>query len=133
MLRPMIALCSLALVGACATTPPPGDAGARTIPPPPPMPTATIPAGGQPADLGTAHASACTIAIFSQVPQHVGGVQRIQADDASLTEFPAEDGNVRVAGSGRYYGAESSWEPFRFECVYDTADATITRFDIVPL
>lgn len=132
MIRPAIALTAVALVAACATTEPVSQER-RTIPAPPPMPAAEIPPGGQPANLGTAHASACTFAIFSEVPERIDGVERVQADDASLTEFPESAGNIRVAGSGRYYRSGSEWQPFRFDCLYDTATARIASFDIVSL
>ncbi len=121
------------LLAACAAEAPRTQAPARIIPAPPPMPAAQIPSGGRPADLGTAHASACTLGVFSLVPEQIDGVERVQADDASLTEFPASGGSVRVAGSGRFFRAGDDWEQFRFDCVYDTSAARIASFDVVPL
>ncbi len=121
----------LALVGCAAGEPPTAtDRDTRTLPAPPPMPAAEIPEGGERADLRTAHASACTIAVFSEVPRQIPGVERVQADDASLTAFPAEGERVRVTGSGRYYQPGEAWQPFTFECIYDRAEARITSFDV---
>jgi len=133
MIRSTIAGLAVAGLAACAGDPAGRAVEPRTIPAPPPMPAAVIPPDGQPAALDTAHASACTIAIFSEVPARVAGVERIQADDASLTEFPATASSVRVAGSGRYYRSGTDWQPFRFECVYDTASAEISSFEVIPL
>jgi hypothetical protein len=122
------------MLAACAGSQPPGQAPdeTRTLPAPPPMPAAEIPAGGEPADLRTAHASACTIAVFSEVPRQIDGVERVQADDASLTAFPAEEERVRVVGAGRYYRRGADWRPFSFECVYDRAAGEIARFEVRP-
>lgn len=129
--RAAAVLGALVLV-ACAGAEPPVEGGGetRTLPAPPPMPVAEIPEGGAPADLRTAHASACTIAVFSEVPRQIEGVERVQADDASLTAFPAEDDRVRVVGSGRYYRPGSEWRPFSFECVYDRAAQQIAAFTV---
>ena len=129
--RAAAVLGALALAACAGAEPPGGGAdGTRTLPAPPPMPAAEIPAGGAPADLTTAHASACTLAVFSEVPRQIEGVQRVQANDASLTAFPAEDDQVRVVGSGRYYRSGDAWRPFDFECVYDQAAARITTFEV---
>jgi hypothetical protein len=134
MARRVAAVLGALMLAACAGSPPPGEAQdeTRTLPAPPPMPAAEIPAGGEPADLRTAHASACTIAVFSEVPRQIDGVERVQADDASLTAFPAEDERVRVVGSGRYYRPGADWRPFSFECVYDRAAGEIARFEVRP-
>jgi hypothetical protein len=132
MARRVAAVLGALMLAACAASQPPGEARdeTRTLPAPPPMPAAEIPAGGEPADLRTAHASACTIAVFSEVPRQIDGVERVQADDASLTAFPAEDERVRVVGSGRYYRPGADWRPFSFECVYDRAAGEIARFEV---
>lgn len=118
----------LLAVGACAATAP--APLPRVIPPPPPMPAAEIPPGGQPANLTTAHGGACTIAVFDEVPSRIEGVRRVQADDASFTEFPAEGARVVMSGTGRYYVDGAAWTPFAFRCVYDEARAAIVAFDI---
>jgi len=130
MARRAAAVLGVLALAACAGSEPPARAERepRTLPAPPPMPAADIPAGGAPADLRTAHASACTIAVFSEVPRQIDGVERVQADDASLTAFPAEDDRVRVVGSGRYYRPGAEWRPFSFECVYDQAAEQIAEF-----
>jgi hypothetical protein len=130
--RAAAVLGALALAGCAGTEPPPadGERETRTLPAPPPMPAAEIPEGGEPADLRTAHASACTIAVFSEVPRQIDGVERVQADDASLTAFPADDAQVRVVGSGRYYRPGAEWRPFTFECVYDQAAERIAAFRV---
>ena len=128
--RRLAALASLLSLAACAAgeAPPTAADAPRTLPAPPPMPAAEIPPGGEPADLRTAHASACTLAVFSEVPRQIEGVERVQADDASLTAFPAEDDQVRVVGSGRFYRPGDDWRPFNFRCIYDRAEARITEF-----
>ena len=133
MSRTALVFAATALLAACGASSPQTNAPTRVIPAPPPMPAAQIPPGGRPADLGTAHASACTLGVFSQVPEQIAGVERVQADDASLTEFPESGGSVRVAGSGRYFRSGDDWEQFRFDCIFDTSAARITRFDVVPL
>lgn len=130
MRRRVAAVASLFVLTACAAgePPQPGAGEPRTMPAPPPMPEAEIAPGGEPADLRTAHASACTLAVFSEVPRQIEGVERVKADDASLTAFPAEDDRVRVEGSGQYYRPGDDWRPFTFRCVYDQAQARITDF-----
>lgn len=130
MARRVAAVAGLIVLAACAAGEPPQPAGSepRTLPAPPPMPEAEIAPGGEPADLRTAHASACTLAVFSEVPRQLDGVERVQADDASLTAFPVEDDRVRVVGSGRFYRPGDDWRPFTFRCVYDRAEARITEF-----
>ncbi len=132
MARRAAAVLGALALAACAGTEPPAGAEreTRTLPAPPPMPAAEIPEGGEPADLRTAHASACTIAVFSEVPRQIDGVERVQADDASLTAFPADDDRVRVVGSGRYYRPGAQWRPFTFECVYDRAAERIAEFTV---
>ena len=133
MARRALAGLAIAALTACAAETGGPTAEPRTIPAPPPSPTAEIPPDGRPARLDTAHASACTIAIFSEVPAAVGGVERIQADDASLTEYPAEGSRIRVTGAGRFYRPDTDWQPFRFDCVYDTAASAIAEFEVVPI
>lgn len=129
--RAAAVLGALALAACAGSEPPAGTASeTRTLPAPPPMPAAEIAEGGEPADLRTAHASACTIAVFSEVPRQIDGVERVQADDASLTAFPAEEDRVRVVGSGRYYSPGAEWRPFTFECVYDRAAQRIAAFTV---
>lgn len=130
MARRVATLLSVLALAACAAgeSARDGREAPRTLPAPPPMPAAEIPAGGEPADLRTAHASACTIAVFSQVPQQIQGVERVQADDASLTAFPADGDRVRVVGAGRFYKGGEAWRPFTFECVYDRAAQAIADF-----
>jgi len=130
MARRVAAVAGLLLLAACAAgePPQPADNAPRTLPTPPPMPAAEIAPGGEPADLRTAHASACTLAVFSEVPRQIDGVERVKADDASLTAFPAEDDRVRVEGSGQYYRPGDAWRPFTFRCIYDQAQARITDF-----
>jgi hypothetical protein len=130
MVRRVAALFGVLALAACATVTPETEQQARTVPAPPPMPEAEIAPGGEPADLRTASASACTIAVFSEVPRQVGGVERVQADDSSLTAFPAEGDRVRVTGAGRYYRAGADWRNFTFECVYDRADRRIADFRV---
>ena len=134
MARRVAAVAGLIVLAACAAGEPPQPAGSepRTLPAPPPMPEAELAPGGEPADLRTAHASACTIAVFSEVPRQIDGVERVQADDASLTAFPAEEERVRVVGAGRYYRPGADWRPFSFECVYDRAAGEIARFEVRP-
>jgi hypothetical protein len=128
--RAVAAILGVLALAACTTGEPTPEAGREPnrLPAPPPMPQAEIAPGGEPADLRTAHASACTIAVFSEVPRQIAGVERVQADDASLTAFPAEGDRVRVTGAGRYYRGGDNWRPFTFECIYDQADARITEF-----
>jgi len=134
MARRIAAVLGALTLAACSAGGPTGGAAPepRRLPTPPPMPVAEIPEGGAPADLRTAHASACTIAIFSEVPRQVGGVERVQADDASLTAFPPQDERIRVTGAGRFYQAGADWQPFTFECVYDVAAGRIADFVVSP-
>lgn len=120
----------LAILGLVACTAAPPPVAPRVIPPPPPMPTPLIPAGGQRADLTTAHGGACTLAVLSQVPARVPNVLRVQADEASFTEFPAEGSRVLMRGSGRYYVDGRDWQPFEFRCTYDNATAAVTDFTV---
>ncbi|TVQ29095.1 MAG: hypothetical protein EA356_17430 [Geminicoccaceae bacterium] len=121
------------LLAACA-----GDQSAQrsaltVIPVPPPMPTTPIPPEGRPADLQTAYAGACALAVFSEVPARVSGVIQVQTDGASYVEFPGEGDLVRFGGSGRVYRGGDSWQPFTFRCVFDTARSSITDFDVTLL
>ena len=125
--RVLVPWTALALA-ACAAAPPPSVE--RAIPAPPPLPAAAIPRGGQPADLTTAHGGACTLAVFTEVPARVQGVQRVQADGASLAEFPAAGSAVLMSGSGRYYVEGRDWQAFEFRCTYDNARAAITDFTL---
>ncbi len=132
--RAALALALTTLMAACAATSPATRSGLTVIPVPPPMPATPIPPDGRPADLQTAYGGACTLAVLNEVPARISGVQHVQADGASLTEYPAQGDSVRVDGVGRYYrGGGSDWQPFAFQCVYDTARASITDFDLRPL
>lgn len=132
---PCRALATLALAALVGCTTPSGlsSRALTVIPVPPPLPETPIPPEGRPADLQTAYGGACTLAVLEQVPARIAGVQHVQADGASLTEFPADGDLVKVGGVGRYYSSGSDWQPFAFECVFDRARASIADFDIIPL
>lgn len=143
----IIAVAVATMVAACqptsVATPPPAPAPTTSAPQAPAAPATatpvrvdaiTLPPAAQitSADLATAHAGACNLAVFSEVPAQVGGVERVQTDDASLASFnDAQNGLPGLLGEGRYLKAGADWQRFGFRCLYDASSNQIARFEIV--